>query len=245
MATITGLADMTIRMIALLGLVSITGRARMSAPLGLMSIPVATTHIAVATTPLVVATARIIAIGTTLTLGSVAVLAVLDHLEILGLRATSLIRPVNSLCNLPSLEIETGDLHLITVPGRQRAVNLDTEHHDTVNRQLDLRSHPFPRPYKGHELRSHGAFDAHPTYLPTCKHTSVLSKESRGSPSSAALRTRLLQQNTGAQIRFRLSLTSPLLTKLSKHCSPRRMSPQPPAAKKAQKPPLRSHGSMS
>jgi hypothetical protein len=210
MATITGLADMTIRMIALLGLVIITGRARMSAPLGLMSIPVATTPIAGAATPLIVATARIIAIGTTLTLGSVAVLAVLDHLEILGLRATSLIRPVNSLCNLPSLEVETGDLHLITVPGRQRPVNLDTEHHDTVNRQLDLRSHPFPRPDEGHELSFHRVIDAHPTFLPTCKHMSVLSKESRASRSSAVLRTWLLQQNSGAKIRFQLSLTSPL-----------------------------------
>jgi hypothetical protein len=163
-----------------------------------------------ATIPLIVATARIIAIETALSLGPVALLAVLDHLEILGIQATNLVRPFNSPSHLTSLDIDAGDLHLITGLAQWRAGNLEMAHHGTVNCMLDLRSHLFPRPYKGHELMSHGAFDAHPTFLPTCKHTSVLSKESRGSPSSAVLLTRLLRQNTGAQIRFQLSLTSPL-----------------------------------
>jgi hypothetical protein len=116
MVTTIGLADRTTRIrpyLSLVGIPVVTTRTT-----GLASIPVATTFIAVATTPLIVTTTRIIAIGTTLSLGPVALLAVLDHLEILGIQATNLVRPFNSPSHLTSLEIEAGDLHLMTGPAQ-------------------------------------------------------------------------------------------------------------------------------
>jgi hypothetical protein len=158
MDTTIGLAGGTTHIrphLSLVGIPVVTTRMT-----GLASIPVATTPIDMATTRLIVATDRIIAIGTTLSLGPVALLAVLDHLEILGIQATNLVRPFNSPSHLTSLEIEAGDLHLMTGPAQRRAGDLEVVHHNTVNCRLDPRSHPCPRPYKRYELRFHRDFDA-------------------------------------------------------------------------------------
>lgn len=164
MVTIAGLADETTRMGAPLSLVSIpVVTIRKSAPPGPVSL---TTPITMATTPLIVVTPRIIA-GTTLSLGPVVLLAILDHPEIAGLRATKLVRPVDSASSRPSLEFQTEDPHLMSAPGHRRTVDLETVHGDTTTRMHDLHSHPFPSPGKEHERRSHQGFDADLAFLPT------------------------------------------------------------------------------